>query len=634
MSGNSTESASSLQARISHLMEAIGKVAALKRALKQNAMEVKSEIQSSVSRQLEWLRSRELHLLEQVELIQAAKEELLSQRQDSLHQALGGLHSSFEGDCKVAPPVDLFCDECPCIRFHADAAPLRESIRDFGRVDSAAAIFPTPKMVSPLEAFPPSHLGTAASLPKPFEDYDDDEHHVLYKTVDNGSNTSILVNVPRLSPAALDWLSVPSDPPAPSSPSAETRFIFPPFQKSEVGQQWLSKGIDGSDNSCGSLQQWLLDLQDQATLEEEEGFEMLSPASHNRIASVSSSDIEVLSLSAFSKGQLDPEEMFEVKSLSGVADKKMTEDSEIGTEMEYFKKVSSDINHWLLQEPSTQASCSNTCQHVQAVPKMKSVDIENLDDLLCVTPVQYPAWKLTETKEDEDRDVDEGAIGEVCRANEVCSTFKDCVCDDNCADTTQEWLQTPKTPEQRDELLASPLRSYMVWMAQQQWLQVHDEVEVEESPVYQYFENLAQESTDRWLMKATQEEAKNPWLLCQHITMETCCDEEDLENQNFDIQKSEANKWLMSSKQVEEVVDEENKLCRSLKESWLLGSDTNDEEMTKRFSFKRSPSFEKAKEMPEYADSEKEIDHEELFLCFKKALAKTELDGWLVSNVL
>jgi nuclear receptor coactivator 4 len=59
-------------------------------------LQVKSEIQTSVSRQLEWLRTRELHLLEQVELIQAAKEELLSQQQETLHQALGGLHSSLD----------------------------------------------------------------------------------------------------------------------------------------------------------------------------------------------------------------------------------------------------------------------------------------------------------------------------------------------------------------------------------------------------------------------------------------------------------------------------------------------------------------------------------------------------------
>ena len=88
----------------------------------------------------------------------------------------------------------MLSEASPHIRFHADAATLRNSIREFGQVDSAAYPFAS-KMLSPLDPFPLSHLGTAASLPKPFEDYDDDEHHVLYKPVDNGSSSSVcLVN--------------------------------------------------------------------------------------------------------------------------------------------------------------------------------------------------------------------------------------------------------------------------------------------------------------------------------------------------------------------------------------------------------------------------------------------------------
>ena len=90
--------------------------------------------------------------------------------------------------------VDMLSEASPHIRFHADAATLRNSIREFGQVDSAAYPFAS-KMLSPLDPFPLSHLGTAASLPKPFEEYDDDEHHVLYKPVDNGSSSSVcLVN--------------------------------------------------------------------------------------------------------------------------------------------------------------------------------------------------------------------------------------------------------------------------------------------------------------------------------------------------------------------------------------------------------------------------------------------------------
>jgi len=52
-------------------------------------------------------------------------------------------------------------------------AGLRQMVHEFGRVDSKGL---------PLEAFAGPHV-RSSSLPKPFEDYEDDEHHVFYKTV-------------------------------------------------------------------------------------------------------------------------------------------------------------------------------------------------------------------------------------------------------------------------------------------------------------------------------------------------------------------------------------------------------------------------------------------------------------------
>lgn len=57
------------------------------------SLQAKSEIHSAISRQLESLRSREVWLLQQVELIQETKEDVLRQQKDQLHQAIGGLHN-------------------------------------------------------------------------------------------------------------------------------------------------------------------------------------------------------------------------------------------------------------------------------------------------------------------------------------------------------------------------------------------------------------------------------------------------------------------------------------------------------------------------------------------------------------
>lgn len=54
--------------------------------------QVKCEIQSTVSRELEALRNREVWLLSQVDLLQNVKEEILSGQQAQINQALGSAH--------------------------------------------------------------------------------------------------------------------------------------------------------------------------------------------------------------------------------------------------------------------------------------------------------------------------------------------------------------------------------------------------------------------------------------------------------------------------------------------------------------------------------------------------------------
>lgn len=51
--------------------------------------QVKLQVQTAVSRNLEALRNREVWLLNQVELLQSAKDEVLSRQQAKLHKLLG-----------------------------------------------------------------------------------------------------------------------------------------------------------------------------------------------------------------------------------------------------------------------------------------------------------------------------------------------------------------------------------------------------------------------------------------------------------------------------------------------------------------------------------------------------------------
>ena len=56
--------------------------------------QVKINVRSSISRQMESLRNREVWLLDQVDLLQQTKDELLRRQEDRLQRSLGGLQGS------------------------------------------------------------------------------------------------------------------------------------------------------------------------------------------------------------------------------------------------------------------------------------------------------------------------------------------------------------------------------------------------------------------------------------------------------------------------------------------------------------------------------------------------------------
>lgn len=71
------------------------------------ALQVKAKIHSHISRQLECLRSREVWLFEQVDLIQQLKEEALQQQAQQLYWVRDGctfvfLHWDFKMNCIFA----------------------------------------------------------------------------------------------------------------------------------------------------------------------------------------------------------------------------------------------------------------------------------------------------------------------------------------------------------------------------------------------------------------------------------------------------------------------------------------------------------------------------------------------------
>ncbi|XP_077437518.1 nuclear receptor coactivator 4 isoform X2 [Vanacampus margaritifer] len=148
------------------LEKAIDGVQKTEQQLRDNAREVRWQLQSCVSRQQEALRCRELCLLGHVELLEHVKAETLQQQLQQLHRMHGQLdaicqqlQSSGGGDLgkQLTSCLDklsclsLMPEETPEMTFSADARSLRDAITSFGSI-SAQEVQSGPARARPAEA--------------------------------------------------------------------------------------------------------------------------------------------------------------------------------------------------------------------------------------------------------------------------------------------------------------------------------------------------------------------------------------------------------------------------------------------------------------------------------------------------
>ncbi|KAH3860769.1 uncharacterized protein LOC127865773 [Dreissena polymorpha] len=233
--------------KIEALEQALRQIADAKKQLCRNTAEAKSRIQCDISRQLEALRNREVWLLNQLDVVSSAKEEVLQQQSARLHKTLGVLQSSAHlpegaGDSSLARNMakldmrDLNPEETPYLSFKSDPASLREAILNYGKIDHTSV----PPLPSPFMA--PDK--PAPSLPRHLEEYEDAEHHILYKTVEEISRTRtdtpcVNVSIPKLSTRVEDWLLYPVT--SSVSTSTEPSFTFPKLSNNL--SDWLHRPV-------------------------------------------------------------------------------------------------------------------------------------------------------------------------------------------------------------------------------------------------------------------------------------------------------------------------------------------------------------------------------------------------------
>ncbi|XP_074531470.1 nuclear receptor coactivator 4 isoform X2 [Halichoeres trimaculatus] len=401
------------------LEDAISRVTKAEQQLRENAREVRAELQSCVSRQQEALRCREVWLHGQIELLEQLKTETLQQQLHQLHRLRGQfdvlahqLHNSNSSNdlsnqltscMERLSSLSLTPEETPELSFQADARSLRQAITSFGCIAA--------QPVEAVSSQSPTHNRRQVQSCPIAAKKQKMEATALGEWL-LGTQPAIRATAGfQFSKNPEDWLVA----------HKETKTSCPVLATMDFMQAW---------GQLRDLEAWL--LQDQQT-----------PVSRERTTSSCSSSFSIEKIDE-SEFLVSPEE--EEEDEDKMSDWLITPSPvpmDTVSDAERWRRVLKPFegdwssSEWLVESSPPAQDCSSCCQTT------KAVEIENLGQLKCLKtpPTSTPATPATTPAALEAWLQQVVPLQQTCKANEVCSTYSACVCEENCGkEALSQWL--------------------------------------------------------------------------------------------------------------------------------------------------------------------------------------------------